>query len=276
MDRLSRVVYINLEHRTDRKQEMEDELKKLSYDKAERLEAYLNEYPAAGCTLNHVRVWRRMIKEGWDSVMVMEDDAHFQVSREEFDGYINAFLDDEEADMLHFSNNADQFDAYPSNDMYFPPINRATNGDSFQHLSDTLDNPKCLCRSNQRHNGVPFYTPRFLRVRNVYGAACYIIKRKMVFDLIKAYFTPNRAWSRLCCEKDMFELTEGDDEFHLRIGFIDQTWNLFINEGLAQDSNFPLERRYNFLIPNVPSYGRVVVQRPSYSDVWKLHVDYKI
>jgi len=281
MDRLSRVVYINLEHRTDRRKEMEGELKnKFKYDKAERLEAYLTPgapcptWAAAGCTLNHARIWRRMIKEGWQSVMIMEDDASLLVSREEFDGHINAFLDDEQADMLHFSNSADQFDAYPSRDTHFPPVNRGIPGDC-QHLSDTLENPKCLCRTGKRHNGIPFYTPRFLRVRNVHGAACYILKRKMVFDLIEQYFSPLLRGAREGEEEDMWTLKETDDNFPHRIGFIDQTWNRLINEQ-GPDSVFKQKRTYNFLIPNVPSYARVVVQRPSYSDVSGKNVDYKI
>jgi len=274
MDRLSRVVYINLEHRTDRRQEMEGELKKLRYDKAERLEAQLSDYPAAGCTLNHVRAWRRMIKEGWESIMVMEDDAHFQIPREELDGYINAFLDDEGSDMLFLSNSADQFDGYPTRDTHFPPVNRGIPGDC-QHLSDTLENPKCLCRTGKRHNGVPFYTPRFLRVRNVHSAACYILKRKMVFDLIEQYFSPFLRGAREGEEEDMWTLTESDDNFADRIGFIDQTWNRFINEQ-GPDSVFKQKRTYNFLTPNVPPYARTVVQRASYSDVWRIPVDYKL
>jgi len=74
MDRLSKVMYINLDHRTDRKKEIEDELKNVfKYNNAERLNATLHEHPILGCTYSHVRIWRRMIEEGWDSVLVIED-----------------------------------------------------------------------------------------------------------------------------------------------------------------------------------------------------------
>ena len=263
MDRLSKVIYINLDHRTDRRQDMENDLKNVfKYNKAERLEATLHEHPAYGCTYSHVRIWRRMIQEGWESVLIMEDDAKLQVPREELDGYINAFLDDEKADMLHLGNSSSRYEAYPTNDSYYPP-RRRTLGDS-NHMSPIpppSDAPAgsgnveiCACTRGRPCNGIPFYSPRFLRAIRTQSSSCYIVKRKMIMPLMNAFFkNPD----------DMFTLEETDPNIGTKMGWIDQTWNDII------------EQHY-YLLPNVPPYARIVVQRASYSDVSRKFVDYKL
>jgi GR25 family glycosyltransferase involved in LPS biosynthesis len=254
MDRLSKVIYINCDHRTDRKQEIEAELRqKFEYDKAERLEATLHEIPIFGCTISHVRIWRRMIQEGWESALILEDDAKLQVSRKELDGYINAFLDDERADMLHIANSTDNIESYPTTDSYFPPINRRIHG-LHNHLSDTNENPKCACRNGDKCNGVLFYTPRFLRTFNTNTSACYVVKKSQVHALLNAYTCDLTTGVHKGCDSD-----------HLvHVGsVIDTTWN-------------PLLATYTWLVPNVPPYARIAIQRPGYSDIQRIFTDYKV
>jgi hypothetical protein len=62
---------------------------------------------------------------------------------------------------------------------------------------------------------------------------------------------------------DMFTMEETDPEIGRKMGWIDQTWNDIIEQ-------------YNYLLPNVPPYARIVVQRASYSDVSRKFVDYKL
>ena len=267
MDRLSKVMYINLDHRTDRKKEIEDELKNVfKYNNAERLNATLHEHPILGCTYSHVRIWRRMIEEGWDSVLVIEDDAKLQVPREELDGYINAFLDDEKADMLHLGNSSARYEAYPTKDLHYPPKNRGK-GDA-NHMSPIPPVPEseggpptgsgnvevCACTRRRPCNGVPFYTPRFLRAIRTQSSSCYVLKRKMVMSLLRCYFVN---------PDDMFTMEETDPDIGRKMGWIDISWNDIIEQ-------------HNYLIPNVPPYARIVVQRAGYSDISRKFVDYKL
>jgi hypothetical protein len=254
MNRITKVFYINCLHRTDRKQQIEEELRtKFKYDKAERLDATVHKdgsnkkAPLRGCTLSHIRIMREMIEEGWDSVMVIEDDAQLLVSREELDGYINAFLDDEKSDMLHIANSSSKPKSYLTTDNYIRPINRNRGGAN--HLDEN-----CGCRRGQYCDGIPFYNPRFLRTFNTQSSSCYVLKKKMVKPLLDCYFTN---------VDDKNADIETLKDLQVKLGTIDYSWHDIID-------------KYIFLVPNVPPYGRLVVQRPSYSDIEMRFTDYKV
>lgn len=113
MDRIEKVFYINLKHREDRRMEIEEELKgKFLFNKAERYEAILHEHPILGCTMSHINLWRNMIQNNWNTMMVIEDDALLQTTRQKIDKYINAFLDDPNADILSISNSCGDYVHY--------------------------------------------------------------------------------------------------------------------------------------------------------------------
>ena len=113
MDKIDKVFYINLKHRNDRREEIEQELKsKFLFDKTERYEAILHESPILGCTMSHITLWRNMIQNNWKTMMVIEDDAMLQTTRENIDRYINAFLEDPNADFLSISNSCGDFTDY--------------------------------------------------------------------------------------------------------------------------------------------------------------------
>lgn len=248
MDRITKVFYINCWHRTDRKQQIEEELKNnFKYDKAERLDATVSKVGIYGCTISHLRIMQKMVVEDWDTVMVIEDDATLQVSREELDGYINAFLDDDCADMLHIGNSCSMKKEYITSDTYTKPINRG-NGDA--HHSDE----NCGCSKGSPCDGIAFYTPRFLRAFNTQTSSCYIIKKKVVIPLLKCYF------SKINNTDDLLDITKYDPRTEQSI---DVAWHAIID-------------KYIFLIPNVPPYARLLVQRASYSDISLSFTDYKL
>jgi hypothetical protein len=192
-----------------------------------------------------------MIEEGWDSLMVLEDDANLLVSREELDGYINAFLDDENSDMLHIANSCCKKEKYVTTDMYTTPINRG-NGDA-NHADENCGCTKGLCC-----DGIPFYNPRFLRSFYTQTSSCYILKKKIVKPLLDCYF---------------LNIDDKDASLHADI---DALKNMQLNLGICDVSWNGIMDKYIFLLPNVPPYGRLVIQRPSYSDIQKEFTDYKI
>jgi glycosyl transferase family 25 len=71
---VEKIVYINLEHRTDRKAQIEDVLKDVS-DKVIRFNAIKEEHGGIGCTKSHIAVLEMAIREGWKNYLVVEDDA---------------------------------------------------------------------------------------------------------------------------------------------------------------------------------------------------------
>lgn len=72
---MDHVIYINLAHRTDRREHIEQQLNNwgVSY---ERMEAVHHEVGYLGCAQSHIRCLERAISEGWDSVCIVEDDMY--------------------------------------------------------------------------------------------------------------------------------------------------------------------------------------------------------
>lgn len=73
MDTIERVVYINLEHRIDRRAQIEEELKVFG-DRVERFNAFHKSPGGVGCSMSHLAVLRRAKKQGWKNVLIVEDD----------------------------------------------------------------------------------------------------------------------------------------------------------------------------------------------------------
>lgn len=215
MDRIDKVFYINLDMRTDRRIEVENELNSnFKYTRAERMPGIPSEPGIFGCTMSHITLYRRMIREGWNTMMVIEDDAMLVTSRETLDAYIDAFLDDEVPDIFCIANS---------------------------------------CGENV------VYNQSFRRCFNTQTTACYIVKRKFIETLIACYFEN---------PEDIMDMPADVPEIGKRIGYIDTSW-------------FPLQKTHYFMMPNTEIHpgtyiGRLVVQRPSYSDILHKHTDYKL
>jgi len=75
-DFIDRVVYINLEHRTDRRISIETELAKYFPPwKISRFDAIRNGKGYIGCTMSHIGVVELAISRGWKNCLIVEDDA---------------------------------------------------------------------------------------------------------------------------------------------------------------------------------------------------------
>lgn len=71
---VDKVVYINLEHRTDRKTHIEKELSVFPSEKIIRFNAIKDENGAVGCTKSHIEVLKMAIDNNWKNVLIVEDD----------------------------------------------------------------------------------------------------------------------------------------------------------------------------------------------------------
>jgi hypothetical protein len=92
MNNITKTIYINLDHRTDRRAEMEAELAKIGLA-AERFPAIERKPGALGCGLSHLAVLRRAKEEGWENVLILEDDFTFLVDRATFEQELKAVFD---------------------------------------------------------------------------------------------------------------------------------------------------------------------------------------
>ena len=76
---ITHVVYINLDSREDRKNDMEDQLKVFNKGQVTRVPAVKDDkYPYIGCLKSHRDVLTLAKEKAWDNVLILEDDVHWQ------------------------------------------------------------------------------------------------------------------------------------------------------------------------------------------------------
>jgi hypothetical protein len=97
MDRIAKIYVINLEHRKDRLESIQEELTYLGlWDKTERIEASViraHGDGSAGIADSYARCLQKALDEDLEYVMVLQDDCKFLFDRERLDLEINRFLD---------------------------------------------------------------------------------------------------------------------------------------------------------------------------------------
>lgn len=98
MDKIDAILYINLDHRKDRREHLEAEFQRMGIpaDKIHRVPAIKNANGALGCTLSHIKCLKIVEEEHpeWQRVMIMEDDFTFKgAAFADFDGGLRAFFD---------------------------------------------------------------------------------------------------------------------------------------------------------------------------------------
>jgi glycosyl transferase family 25 len=77
-DFIEKVIYINLEHRNDRKDQIEKQLSIFPSKKVERFNAiYEINRGHLGCSKSHIEVLKLAIQNNWKNYLVVEDDAEF-------------------------------------------------------------------------------------------------------------------------------------------------------------------------------------------------------
>ena len=72
---ITRVLYINLDKRTDRRTLMENQLSVFEPDKVIRIPGVLHKNGYYGCTRGHITALKMAKEKGWENVLILEDDA---------------------------------------------------------------------------------------------------------------------------------------------------------------------------------------------------------
>jgi GR25 family glycosyltransferase involved in LPS biosynthesis len=92
---ITNVVYINLDSRIDRRTHFESQFRKMGLQ-PQRFAAIRNADGAIGCSMSHVACMELAIKNGWDHVLVCEDDATITNPGQlvhQFNQFVNRFGD---------------------------------------------------------------------------------------------------------------------------------------------------------------------------------------
>ena len=111
VDKISKIYYINLEHREDRKAQIESELIKMDLlHKTERFNAIYNkDHPALGCCYSHLTCLENAKNNNFDNILIFEDDFEFIVDKKYFNDKLNILMNDNTWDILFLSYNCKEY-----------------------------------------------------------------------------------------------------------------------------------------------------------------------
>jgi glycosyl transferase family 25 len=75
-DFIDKAVYINLDHREDRRQIMNHFFQEagIPSEKVERFSAIRHKHGVVGCAMGHIEILKKAKREGWKAVLILEDD----------------------------------------------------------------------------------------------------------------------------------------------------------------------------------------------------------
>lgn len=95
MQHIAKVFYINLDRRTDRRQEIEAELARMGIEAplAQRFQAIETADGRIGCFKSHLEILKRAREAGHENVLILEDDFEFLVSKEELEAELTRFFE---------------------------------------------------------------------------------------------------------------------------------------------------------------------------------------
>lgn len=90
---IDKIIYINLDKRSDRRNEIENELNKFQLD-YERFDAIpYPEFGIYGCGLSHLSVLKLAKERNYKNILIFEDDFQFLVSKYEFEENLTKFFE---------------------------------------------------------------------------------------------------------------------------------------------------------------------------------------
>jgi glycosyl transferase family 25 len=91
---IDKIIFINLQERTDRRREIEAELDRfgLSYERFEAIST--PEFGALGCSQSHLAVMKWAKQQGYETILILEDDFQFVVSKEEWEHELSGFFEE--------------------------------------------------------------------------------------------------------------------------------------------------------------------------------------
>lgn len=106
MENIDAIVYINLDRRTDRREQFEGEMAKMGITDYIRFPAIEHAQGCIGCSASHIAVLKMARTNNWRNVLIFEDDFMFTMEKGQFMGTIsNFFAMDLSYDVLMLSYN---------------------------------------------------------------------------------------------------------------------------------------------------------------------------
>jgi hypothetical protein len=151
---LGGMVYINLDKRTDRREEFESEIVKIGLENIRRFPGIIKSHGFIGCGYAHAEVVNQ--SRGLKNVLIFEDDFTFLVEPEEF---WNALEDamKEPYDVIMFGCNLMESEPYPANPKLVRVLKGSTgsayliNGHMIDKIADLLQDAAIKLEQTHQH-----------------------------------------------------------------------------------------------------------------------------
>lgn len=113
-DNIDKIIYINLDRRIDRREQIENEFIKMGIpvEKVYRLSAVNNiQRSEVGCCSSHIQALEFAKSNNYNNVLILEDDFEFVLSREKVKQTLTTFFDSQiEYDVIMFSYNLNKYE----------------------------------------------------------------------------------------------------------------------------------------------------------------------
>jgi len=136
---IDKIFYINLDKRTDRRYEIEEELNNMELP-YERFPAIYHKQGNVGCGYSHLSILKIARDRGYKNVLIFEDDFTFLVSKDELEMYLEKLFDNfDNFDVCFLSYNCNSFEDIPPYDF----IKRVLDS---QTASGYIVNEKCYSK----------------------------------------------------------------------------------------------------------------------------------
>ena len=125
---IDKIFYINLDKRTDRREQIESELLKMGLEGERYSAMYTPHSGIIGCGYSHLNVLKLAKERGYKNVLILEDDFEFVVSKETLETSMEEFFNNSlgsiEYDVLMISYIVQKSEIVPE----FPFIKRVLDG----------------------------------------------------------------------------------------------------------------------------------------------------
>ncbi len=148
MEYIDKIIFINLDRRRDRLEEIIEEFKRMNIppNKILRFDAISHPLGNIGCSLSHLQVMKMVKENNWKNVLILEDDFNFIVEKEFLNEFLNYVFNtlNKPWDVIMFGYNFNEPNNYSlpfNNDPYLGKVGFAQTASGYlinQHYYDTL------------------------------------------------------------------------------------------------------------------------------------------
>lgn len=139
LSNITNIFYINLEHRTDRKEHVENQLKSVGLSQFERFNAIKNNNGAIGCSMSHLQCLLTAKERNYEHIFICEDDITFLNPSLLINQINSFFLNNQEWDVVLVAGN--NFNPYTTTDNNCIKVNNCQCATGYivkNHYFDTL------------------------------------------------------------------------------------------------------------------------------------------